>query len=431
MESQAATQESLISRAFEQSHGCAVDGGDQVIVIPQACEEVVVANTDSEAMDESETVAIANQFIAQNITTVKGESEEEQSSGFVFANTCSAGEFAAASSIMAIKHASQSAKAPLTFEVMESGSQRGSAKLVDSNGYCYTLRRIGDRKRNRRKRGKSRNLTYWRCAVRGKQYRCGAAVVQEGEYNFIRNPVPHGHQPKPCAVQQVKIRKEVKMLASANIQESGPSLVNKVLLDHAEGDELECNRVVHSNLVRTANRIREKMKDKVEPKLDEVLDNVHEYFKNEERAGGCSNVKNPMKRLSVATGIPVRTLKKRFNYESTKEVAIKRCVGGEITSESVDKDKGYADIIDEIIENVVDDFEEKDQTFSMLDLKMEVTKRHPELPIARSTIGRVLRKLGYQASRCREKMLIETLELEKKAKKTNVIKLVRPSTMTS
>lgn len=57
------------------------------------------------------------------------------------------------------------------------------------------------------------------------------------------------------------------MLASANIQESGPSLVNKVLLDHAEGDELECNRVVHSNLVRTANRIREKMKDKVEPKV--------------------------------------------------------------------------------------------------------------------------------------------------------------------
>lgn len=48
--------------------------------------------------------------------------------------------------------ASQSAKAPLTFEVMESGSQRGSAKLVDSNGYCYTLRRIGDRKRVRQSR---------------------------------------------------------------------------------------------------------------------------------------------------------------------------------------------------------------------------------------------------------------------------------------
>lgn len=74
-----------------------------MLILSPVCSYSVVANTDSEAMDESETVAIANQFIAQNITTVKGESEEEQSSGFVFANTCSAGEFAAASSIMAIK----------------------------------------------------------------------------------------------------------------------------------------------------------------------------------------------------------------------------------------------------------------------------------------------------------------------------------------
>ena len=48
----------------------------------------------------------------------------------------------------------ESVHQPLTFEIMEGGSERGKRKLIDSCGYSYNVRR------------QRINATDWQCAVR-------------------------------------------------------------------------------------------------------------------------------------------------------------------------------------------------------------------------------------------------------------------------
>ncbi|XP_021371820.1 uncharacterized protein LOC110462254 isoform X2 [Mizuhopecten yessoensis] len=434
MEVQSAEVQSLIAKAFHASESgpipTAGSSTEQYLVIPpdHVNEEVIVIDTAATEEQRVTRFRVANQP-QYGIQKVEPEGEEEQSTDqpmdYSTPSEMGEGEIAAASSIMAIQAASSTK--PLTFEVIESASQRGLPKLMDSLGYGYTLRRTSNitiRRRGKQKGKKEKSTRvkkmYWRCAVRGRQYSCGAGVVQEGDDVFIRNDQPHGHLPKPDGLQQVKIRKQVKMLAKRNMLDTGPSVVNSVLLDNAEGDVTECSRSLHANLVRTANRIREKLKEKVELTMDEMVKNVYEYFQTEERSGSATNLAYPMKRLSEATGLPTRQLKKKLGLVNEKEIAIKRCVGGEIvktTRKAMDNEAENA------ITAIVEDFERKDENFSVVDLMDILKVNYPIFTITRAVVGRVLRKLGYQI---RNSRTVFEVDVEKKPKKENeVIKLVR------
>ncbi|XP_060079187.1 uncharacterized protein LOC132558612 isoform X2 [Ylistrum balloti] len=400
---------------------------EQYLVIPpeHVNEEVIVIDTTATDAHRVTRIKVGNQEF--NVTKVEPQREEDESTAqpmdcsISSENGGGGEEMEAASSIMAIQAASYTK--PLTFEVIESASQRGLPKLMDSFGYGYTLRRTSNVKSRGRYKGKKANLKrmYWRCAVRGKQYSCGAGVIQEGDDVFIRNDQQHGHLPKPDGVQQVKIRKQVKLLAQQNILDTGPALVNSVLLDNAEGDETECSRSIHSNLVRTANRIREKMKEKAEITVESLLQNVFQYFQNEERAGAVSNLNNPMKRLSEASGMPTRTLRKKLGLVNEKEIAIKRCVGGEVKKTQAESGNSTEDAIIDVLE----DLEKKKVNFTTVNVRSALRMKYPALSISQVVLGRTLRKLGYQTRNTH----IFDLELEKKSvvvhKKPEVIKLVR------
>ena len=54
----------------------------------------------------------------------------------------------------------------LTYEIVDSASQRSREMLVDNRGYSYTV-----------KRRNNAGVT-WRCTVRNKKVKCGARVTQ-------------------------------------------------------------------------------------------------------------------------------------------------------------------------------------------------------------------------------------------------------------
>ncbi|XP_033744682.1 uncharacterized protein LOC117330488 isoform X2 [Pecten maximus] len=432
--------QSLIAKAFEASENnsttTGLGGSEQYLVIPpdHVNEEVIVIDTT--ATDHAHRITrfkVADNKLYSKVDSERQIVEEQSADASMDCSTSGENdggeEVDAASSIMAIQAASNTCSKSLTFEVIDSASQRGLPKLMDNFGYGYTLRRTScvnakakGKCKGKRDQADRIQRRYWRCAVRGKQYSCGAGVVQEGDDCFMRNDQPHGHLPKPDGLNQVKIRKQIKMMAKQNMLDTGPAVVNTVLLENAEGDETECSRSIHANLVRTANRIREKMKNKVDISVENVLRNVLQYFEDEERAGTTRNINSPMKRLYEATGIPTRVLKKKLDFANDKDMAIKRCVGGEM--ESI---KGrLEEAAEEALIEVVQEMESKNITFTTVNLRTALKLKHPDLNITQTLIGQILRKLGYETKNTK----IWDVGIQKKSeqeKKSNpdVIKLVK------
>ena len=58
-------------------------------------------------------------------------------------------------------------EAEVTFQVVESGTQRGKRKLVSSDGFTFTLKR--------QNRGET---VEWRCAIRNKTVICPVTIQQ-------------------------------------------------------------------------------------------------------------------------------------------------------------------------------------------------------------------------------------------------------------
>lgn len=401
MESVQATPEvqSLIAKAFEASDNSASPNAEQYLVIPpdHVNEEVIVidtTNTDAHHITRFKVASAGSQSSKEKATAVQSLEQPTPMECTTSLLTRQSGhkEMAAASSIVAMQSSSESK--PLTFEVIDSASQRGLPKLMDSMGYGYTLRRTSKvNARSKRAKGKGQFIRrYWRCAVRGKQFSCSAAVTQDGDDIFIRNDHEHGHLPKPDSITQVKLKKQIKMMAKQNSVDTSPALVNSVLLENADGEEVECNRAFHANLVRAANRIREKMKDKVDYTVEMVLQNVYQYFLNEDRAGTVTNLNNPLKRLSEASGMPLRQVKKRLGITNQNEIAIKRCVGGEYKSPAkiaeLQAKEAMGDIINEL--------EHKNIHITSENLMTAFKLKHPEINITSALLAKTLRGLGYQ-----------------------------------
>ncbi|CAC5418980.1 unnamed protein product [Mytilus coruscus] len=86
---------------------------------------------------------------------------------------------------------------PVTYTLVDQGSQRGRFKLVSSDGYEYT------------KKSSKGDFTYRRCSKCSKTVNCPATVSQKG-IDYKMNTRQHIHQADKGALKKVVVRKEVK-----------------------------------------------------------------------------------------------------------------------------------------------------------------------------------------------------------------------------
>eukprot|EP00794_Sanderia_malayensis_P000471 gene471-biopygen827 len=126
----------------------------------------------------------------------------------------------------------------VTYEIVESASQRGKQQLVDSEGYTYV------KKRNWRS-GK----ISWRCSVRNKTVYCGATVLQDDE-SFSRGVQIHCHPGKPGVSLTKKIVAEVKKTAVSNVFQSAGNIVEDIFVRDEEHilKQPRCSQAKMTNL---------------------------------------------------------------------------------------------------------------------------------------------------------------------------------------
>ena len=140
---------------------------------------------------------------------------------------------------------------PVQYEVVESSTQRGNKKLVDSSGHSYTV-----------KRRYSDDHAFWRCSVRNKMTSCLATVRQRGMV-FTPGPHMHCHQPIVGVDTAAKITRDIKEKAMNDYYQPAGMIVEQVLLEQLGPGPCPAIPKV-ANLARQANRKRQKSRP-VEP----------------------------------------------------------------------------------------------------------------------------------------------------------------------
>ena len=111
--------------------------------------------------------------------------------------------------------AEQSSSFAITYEIVQQSSKRGRPKLIDNQGYCYSIQR---------QRG---DVTDWQCSVRPKVNPCRATVRQHGD-KFQCGSHVHNHQAQVGALVSAKITSHVKAKAVEDILKPAPAIVDEV-----------------------------------------------------------------------------------------------------------------------------------------------------------------------------------------------------------
>jgi len=106
---------------------------------------------------------------------------------------------------------------PLTYEIIEGGTKRGGAKLVDSLGFQYNVKR------------KYKTTTHWQCTVRPKGNTCRVVVLEEKEVNTFTRRGIHNHEPDVGAKLATEIVTAVKQEAVNDVYKSAAKIVKEVI----------------------------------------------------------------------------------------------------------------------------------------------------------------------------------------------------------
>lgn len=137
----------------------------------------------------------------------------------------------------------------VTYTVMENLSQRGKPKMLDSNGFSYTVRY------------RKPHATYWRCAVRNRKAACGASVIQKGE-DFTPGPFAHNHESKPNSDSVARMVANIKWKTMSDTSRSATAVVREVYRETFGGDISSPLPGVpkQENLARRINRWKQRMR---------------------------------------------------------------------------------------------------------------------------------------------------------------------------
>ena len=105
---------------------------------------------------------------------------------------------------------------PVEYEIVESSTQCGKPKLVDSSGYSYTI-----------KRKYNNSDAIWRCTMCNKTTLC-LATTRQHEMVFTPGPHKHCHQPLVGIGIAAKVSREVKKKAMHNYFQLPGAIVEQV-----------------------------------------------------------------------------------------------------------------------------------------------------------------------------------------------------------
>ncbi|KAJ8314143.1 hypothetical protein KUTeg_008704 [Tegillarca granosa] len=97
--------------------------------------------------------------------------------------------------------------------------------------------------------------------VRNKSGKCPASVQQHGN-EFSSGRHTQNHTARPGVATAVEIIKKVKSESSSNVFESASSIVERVVSTNTTTSDPQGSRPVLANLVRTANRVHERLRPK-------------------------------------------------------------------------------------------------------------------------------------------------------------------------
>ena len=107
-------------------------------------------------------------------------------------------------------------RASVTYHLVEEGTKRGRAMLVDSLGFTYNVN------------AKRSYATYWQCTVRPKGNPCKASVAErDGTFQAGKNS--HNHSAEVGAATARKIVTTVKAKALENKFKPASAIVNEVI----------------------------------------------------------------------------------------------------------------------------------------------------------------------------------------------------------
>ncbi|XP_002733140.2 uncharacterized protein LOC100374672, partial [Saccoglossus kowalevskii] len=136
--------------------------------------------------------------------------------------------------------------APVTYAIVEGSTKRMKPKLIDSNGYTYTMKR------------KTNKGIMWTCPKRTKQMYCLASVVQRGG-DFKRGAHDHLHPGLPGQATVAKVYSSIKSNASEKVFEPAGEIVEDAIREFV-GEEPVPTLPSFDYLTRTTNRFRQKMR---------------------------------------------------------------------------------------------------------------------------------------------------------------------------
>ena len=154
--------------------------------------------------------------------------------------------------------AAEPSDAPTFYEVLDSATNRGKKRLVDSDGYSYSVKRANG------------NTTWWNCSVRNKTINCKATVRQEREL-FTAGVHPHIHPAAPGQALASRIKSRVMAMATANVFQPAGEIVKEVLREDLT-QEPTPSLPNPENLARAANRKRQKLRPQDPTDMDFEID---------------------------------------------------------------------------------------------------------------------------------------------------------------
>ncbi|XP_050397150.1 uncharacterized protein LOC126815510 isoform X2 [Patella vulgata] len=136
----------------------------------------------------------------------------------------------------------------IEYTIIEMGTQQGRPMLVDSIGYCYTMRKKTDL------------CVRWWCSLRNRHGRCPGSVAQRGE-SFKRGSIKHTHDPKPGLLTAKLVVAEARAQANNDFVTPISEVVERAM--SVKGTEDESILPKQSNLKRMINRHRQQKRQEL------------------------------------------------------------------------------------------------------------------------------------------------------------------------
>nr|XP_034322332.1 uncharacterized protein LOC105339689 [Crassostrea gigas] len=151
------------------------------------------------------------------------------------------------------------------YYMVDSGTERGKRKLVDSTGFSYTV--------------KKNDHVLWRCTKRSKTINCPATIIQDGD-NYRPGQKQHIHAGDPGCHIALRIKAVKQQAKQAKFEEISSSIVEEAIRTNGDISAPAGSRPNPGYLVRTTNRVRQMDRPKNPSDLHDEVGYIEKIITN-------------------------------------------------------------------------------------------------------------------------------------------------------